>query len=363
MVTGGVTGRVRPFARDDIPQVAALRQRVFHYQQRTRLDELGAYFEQVFFDGPWHCDGGVPSLVYVDRRGSVAGFLGVIMRPMTFRGERLRVAVGTQLMVAPESRGLVGRRLVRALLRGPQDLSVSDTANEAARLLWQGLGGRVSLLQSLHWIRPVRPARYAAARIPGGLAIRGARRLALPLLAGVDVLAARRAAYAVPPSGATRALDARGVLAACDGVIGDRALRPVYDLASLEWLLQRLAEKRQFGPPRGRLVRTADGHDAGWFLYCVNPGGVCEVVQIAARRATAPLVLSHLLHDGWRAGGVAIAGRFDPGLADVFAASGQSFGRLGPYMLIHSARPELMLAIEQGDAFLSRLEGEWWLSF
>ena len=87
------------------------------------------------------------------------------------------------------------------------------------------------------------------------------------------------------------------------------------------------------------------------------------MVQIAARRATAPLVLSHLLHDGWRAGGVAIAGRFDPGLADVFAASGQSFGRLGPYMLIHSARPELMLAIEQGDAFLSRLEGEWWLSF
>jgi hypothetical protein len=31
--------------------------------------------------------------------------------------------------------------------------------------------------------------------------------------------------------------------------------------------------------------------------------------------------------------------------------------------LYHSSRPEVAAAIERGDAFLSRLDGEWWLSF
>jgi hypothetical protein len=32
-------------------------------------------------------------------------------------------------------------------------------------------------------------------------------------------------------------------------------------------------------------------------------------------------------------------------------------------VLYHSCRPELADAIARNDAFLSRLDGEWWLSF
>jgi len=35
----------------------------------------------------------------------------------------------------------------------------------------------------------------------------------------------------------------------------------------------------------------------------------------------------------------------------------------GSWMLVHSRHPELLHAIHRGDAFLTRLEGEWWISF
>jgi hypothetical protein len=31
--------------------------------------------------------------------------------------------------------------------------------------------------------------------------------------------------------------------------------------------------------------------------------------------------------------------------------------------LAHSRHPEIVAAIQQGDAMLTRLEGEWWLRF
>jgi len=73
-------------------------------------------------------------------------------------------------------------------------------------------------------------------------------------------------------------------------------------------------------------------------------------------------VLRHLLRDAWRRGLTAIAGRVEPGCVEELAAHGSRFGRQGPWMLIHSPRVELMHAIAGGDAFVSRLEGEWWLS-
>jgi len=36
---------------------------------------------------------------------------------------------------------------------------------------------------------------------------------------------------------------------------------------------------------------------------------------------------------------------------------------LHQWTLVHSPRPEILHAIERGDALLSHLDGEWWLSF
>ncbi len=355
---------LRRLRGEDLPDVVALRQQVFRFSERESPDRLAAYLERIFCRHPWP-DEELPSLVYEDERGRVAGFLGVIPRPMCFQGEPVRAAVATQLMVAPERRGLVGRRLMRTFLTGPQDLSLSDTANETGRRLWESLGGSISVIHSLFWTRTLRPCRQLAARIARGPVLRAALFAARPVLAAADTLAARLPAsftQDVPP-GTVEALDADTMAARLPELAGPRALRPVYEDGSLTWLLALAAEKRQFGELHGVLVRDPTGEVAGWFLYyCHSGGGVGEVLQLAARRSTQTLVLRHLLRDAWRRGLTAIAGRVEPGCVEELAAHGSRFGRQGPWMLIHSPRVELMHAIAGGDAFVSRLEGEWWLS-
>ena len=363
--TDGEPGRLRSFRREDIPEVVALRQQVFQFSERERTERLVAYLERIFYDHPWTQDD-LPSLVYEDERGRVSGFLGVIPRPLLFQGAPIRAAVATQLMVAPESRGLVGRRLFRAFLTGPQDLSLSDTANEPARLLWESVGGSVSVTHSLSWTRALRPCRHYASRASSGGAVRRLAWLtARPLLVVADALATRLGGSLVQhaPPGSTEPLDAAVMAATLPRLLGPRALRPVYEDGSLAWLLDQAADKRQFGELRQRLVRGPGGEVAGWFLYYREGGGVGQVLQVAARRSGQALVLRHLFYDAWRGGLAAVAGRVEPAWAAELGAQRCWFERTGPWMLIHSRRTEIMHAIVCGAAFVSRLEGEWWLSF
>jgi len=334
---------------------------VFRFSERERTERLVAYLEHIFYAHPWAQDD-LPSLVYEDERGRVAGFLGVIPRPMLFQGSAIRAAVATQLMVAPESRGLVGRRLMRAFLAGPQDLSLSDTANDPARLLWESLGGSVSVTHSLSWTRTLRPRRHYASRASsGGPARRAAWLAARPVLAVADALATRLVQQA--PPGSTEPLDAAEMAATLPRLVGPRALRPVYEDGSLGWLLEQAADKRQFGELRQRLVRGPGSEVAGWFLYYRDGGGVGQVLQVAAPRSGLALVLRHLFYDAWRGGLAAIAGRLEPAWAAELGAQRCRFERTGPWVLIHARRTEILHAIVCGDAFVSRLEGEWWLSF
>lgn len=307
-------------------------------------------------------------MIYEDDRGRPVGFLGVIPRPMWLGAERIRAAIATQLMVAPESRGLAGRWLARAFFLGPQELSLSDTANDAARRLWESVGGTVAQVHSLGWMRVLRPGRLAASQLaPRGLLRRAAVLAARPVLLAGDALATRFSALApapAEPDGMAEPITAAGVAAHAANVLGGYAIRPDYDQrGALGWLLDMAAEKRQFGPLEGALVRAPDGTVAGWFLYYGRRDGVAEVLQIAARRPARQLVLAHLLRHTWRAGATAVAGRLEPYLLRELAAQRCALKLDGPWLLYHSPRPEIMHAVECGDAFLSRLDGEWWLSF
>jgi len=356
------SGRLRAFRREDIPDVVALRQQVFHFSERRSASMLAEYFERIFFHHPWP-DEELHSWVHEDRRGRVTGFLGVLPRRMTWRGQPIRTAVSTQLMVEPPSRGLVGLLLVRAFLAGPQDWSVSDTANDVARRIFESVGATTSMIHSLVWLRPLRPCRDLASRLAHGLVARGALFAARPLVAAGDAFAARRAGGAArQPAGTIQPLTPALMLAHLD-VLGCRALRPAYEAGALEWLLEQVAEKRQFGTLERALVRAPSGEVAGWFLYFLNPGGASQVVQLAARPAAQTLVLQHLFHHAWSRGAAAVAGRLEPAFVSDLATLGCGFARDGPWVLIHSRRPELMPAVERGDALLSRLDGEWWLSF
>ncbi len=150
---------IRVFAEDDVPGVVALFARSYPENRWASRAACESYFREMLCNNPW-CDLHVPSWV-AEQDNRICGFYGVMPRRMVLRGRPIRTAVGCQFMVDPgKHRSLVMLQLVKALLSGPQDLTLVDGANDQVRRIWIGIGGTASLLYSLHWTRPLRPVRY-----------------------------------------------------------------------------------------------------------------------------------------------------------------------------------------------------------
>jgi hypothetical protein len=92
-----------------------------------------------------------------------------------------------------------------------------------------------------------------------------------------------------------------------------------------------------------------------------------KVLQVHAlegseRGAERP-VLDHLFQHAWRRGSAAIEGRMEPRLARVLGQRHCLFHSTSAFALIHSRDAQTLGALARGDAFFSRLEGEWWMRF
>ncbi len=339
-----------------------MRRRFFRHTAQPTQAAAEAYFELVFFGNPWR-DEALPSLVHEDASGAVTGFLGVVPRPMLHRGREVRLAVTTQFMA---ERGMAGIQLLTRALEGPQDLTFSDAANDTSRRIWEGLGGTTALVYSLYWEFPLRPVRRAASRLGQHPAARGLRLLTRPLVAGADValraVSRGRARIERPAGLRASPLGASDIVAVFPAIASRYSLVPVYDEATVRWLLDRLTERRGSHSLQARLVRGEDGQPLGWYLYR-RAGIRAEVIQIAANPTRWGDVLRMLLVEAREAGLASVAGRMDPGHADKLAALGCAFRREGVWSLLHSRQPELSVAVLGGRAYLSRLDSEGWMNF
>lgn len=357
---------LRILAENDIPAVAALFGRVYPEHRWPSQAACESYFREMLFDNPWR-DLQLPSWV-VEENGRIAGFQAVVPRPMQFRGRPIRVAVSCQFMVDQDKRhSLTALQLAKACISGPQDLTLADGANNLSRRIWIGLGGTAPLLYNLHWVRPLRPARYvlsllgerAAFLLPLTFAAR-------PLAALADALSARlrpNQLHREDTELAEDALDPATMLAHLPDVMNGSVLLPTYEAHSLAWLLDQTRLKKRHGTLRARAVLDGERRLIGWYLYYVQAGRVSEVVQIAARDGWFDRVLQRLLADAWAHGAVAVRGRLEPRYAQELSDRHCWLRREGPCTLVHSRHADIVAAIQQGDAFLSRLEGEWWLRF
>ena len=357
---------IRVLAEDDISAVTALFARVYPQHRWHSQAACESYFREMLFDNPWY-DPELPSWV-AEQDGRIIGTQTVMPRPMHFQGRPLRVAVSCQFMVDPDKRrSLVALQLLQAYLSGPQDLSLADGASDQSMRLWIKLGGTAPLLHSLHWTRPLRPARYALSLLEEHAALPSALAFAArPVCALADALAVRlpqnrfcREAVDV----VEEILDPVTMLSHLPDILGGSALRPVYDARSLAWLLDQTGRKKRHGTLRARAVLNSERQLIGWYLYYLQPNAVSEVVQLAAVDGCFDQVLQRLLADAWRHGATAVCGRLDPRHAQELSTRHSWFRREGPWTLVHSRNAEIMAAIHRGDAFLSRLEGEWWLRF
>ena len=362
---------VRSFTEDDIPQVADLHRSVFKLADRLSpemLDSYRAYFDDVFFSNPWR-DPAVAPLVYEDTSGKITGFMGVMPRRLSFNGKSVQMAVMSQFVVDPGSRGLPGLKLLSALFAGPQDLTVSDEASEVARGLWEGLGASTSLPHSMRWFYAVRPFQFATlvlkklAGLPSFFV-----RAAAPAARAADALSARALKFPyhpVVPKLSGEEMSNELLLTCLSEMGGRKVLRPDYDEVSLAWTLRRATQLSRNGKFQKIVVKTADRKIAGWYLYYLNPGGVSQVLQLHARTHLESEVLDHLFYNAWSQGATVLSGRMELSRHFTQKFSDKHFlFHCGPeWMLFHARRPELISAFQRGDVCLSRLEGEWCTHF
>jgi len=359
---------VRPFAPEDIPQAADLNWNFLRHQAGPSPPVLRSYFEKLFFHNPWF-DKSLPSLVFEDDKGKIIGFLGVIPRPMSVRGERLRAAFGSNLVVHPDSRStLAGLHLVKAYLAGAQDISLSDSANELTAKVQKGLGATTLLLESLHWSRPLRPSLYALdamSRLSKNRITTTLRSLGKPLCVLADSVVTKLDLSHFRQNAPRLAGEklSVGALLECYSEFSRRySLRPEYDFNSLKWLLEFMDQMKAYGEVQRTLLRNERNEIVGWYVYYLKRGGVGEVVQIGGAKQSTAEILRHLFFDAWKRGAIGLHGRLEAQLLEDLSGMGCFFYRRGGWMQVHSRRPELPQLIQNGDAFLTRLDGEWCLT-
>ena len=360
---------IRPFTKNDVPQVVKLFQKVFfnNGQAAPSSSKLDAYFEEMFFHNPW-VDEEIPSLVYEAGDGEIIGFIGIIPRRMQLHGRPIRAAISMHFMVEPGSRStLAGVQLLKTFFSGPQDLSMTDSAGVVGRKIWEGVGGATAVAYSINWMRLLRPSRYVLRFL--ARRNRPLRLLAValrPLCPIVDAIAGRALPrrFGRPDASLKEAdLDKETLMAGIAQFTSGYALRPDYDPESLFWLLAKADQLAFPGALRKLALRNAGGELVGWYLYELRADGMGEVLQVVGRKKSFGEVLDHLFHHGWRNGAIALSGRLVPEFAQEFSDRYCFFNCSGPWTLTHSKSQEVLQAIYQGDLFLTRLEGEWCTRF
>lgn len=359
---------VRPLAVADLPALANLFVKTFRDGRDRASPELANYLEHHYLTGPF-CHPDIPALVHIDDAGRLTGFVGVNTLPMRLGDRRLRVAVCGALMVEnPAADPMAGARLLRVFLAGPQDLSISETANDVSIALWTRLGGQVLPTYSLEWLRILRPASFVVDRMASRVS---ALAVFKPLALGLDRFLAGRNAKtgprwsclgekSEPPRGLVVEPIEPADFAAFFGQLTQHCrLRPDFDAAELDYVVAEAASIRQLGEARAATVRTPQGEIIGAAFYYYRPRGLATVLQIAAAFRRLPATLDALLAHIHAAGAIGVIGRSQPALVE---ASLDRRIVLLPFVATvgHARDPAVMEAIKSGDAFLNGFVGEKW---
>lgn len=357
---------IRPFQREDLPQIVVLLGKLFHRSKEPMPDIKEEILSELLLNNPW-TDNRMPSLVYEDKHGFITGFLGVAPRDMKIEDRKINAAISYNLMVDPEKRSsLAAIGLVKQFMAGPQDVSFTDSATDTSRLLWERLGGTTVPLYSIYWRHPFRPASFANYYLR--------RRSQFELLARAAAPVARLGDRVISRfwDGFRHSVEVSGLVVreASDEVLAEwiesfaqgKTFRPVYSTDNLGWILDMAAKPRRFGELKKEAVYEDGDQMAGWFIYYKNPGGVSEVLQMQAKPGKEQQVLTMLVNRVRQQGAVGIAGRLEPEWSATVPNTLSciySPGRV--WMLAHSNDKEIIQAFKGGNAFITRLEGDMWL--
>jgi len=353
---------IRNFAREDIPAVAALFQKTFRQAGRKAPAALESYLAEAYLDHPWY-DPDIAARVHASDDGRVTGFVGVFPGRFEHRGRTLRAAIAGTLMVdAPQREPLAGARLLRSVIKGPQDISLSETTNLISQALWERVGGSVVPLTSLDWFRIFRPGRAALSilseRHPAAAALAPAAWLG-DAIGGAFLRRASASAESAKPMAVDEAPSDEVLVAAIFELSQPLAFRPAWSKEDIAWLLSHAAHKERYGPMHRAIVRDGKGGLAGCYLYHGKAGGIGRVLQVLARKGDAAQLVDCFFRDAEEEGLAALRGRTSPDMIDALLTRSTLFLHRAS-MAIHPAGGDVAATIRDGDALITGLAGESW---
>lgn len=368
--------RIRPFEERDAADVASLWQ--YWFRDKTRVPDPGleALVRRIYLDDP-NVDDELRPLVAEDLAGNMLGFLGVSVMPVEVDGERRKLAGVFPSVVDPSASTSVASLLLRRFLGGPQAFTLSDGGHVKFERIWEALGGQIAQLQSLRWVKLLRPASLGTLAAAGRASVKPFAPLLRPLAGGSDWLARRvaggrltaRAPGAKPAAQAQDAplraepLTPARLVEVTPAMHARARLRPLYDEAHVAWQFGEMARIVEQGEFTANLVVTPEGEPAGWYVYYLKPGGVSRVFALEAHPRYLPQVVDQLFADADARGAGAVIGRMEPRLRRPLAERGVLVYPGGSLQMVHAKDRSLMDDAQLGRLAFSRLQGEnwyWW---
>jgi hypothetical protein len=355
-------GGVRDLEKEDLPSVAALFQKTFRSTEPVRPSMI-EYLREAFFDHPWY-DEQIRSKVFIDSSGSLQGFIGVFPSRLEVNGRPIRAAFAGSMMVdRHEQNPLAGARLLRAFLAGPQDISLTETANSLALGMWQKLGFPLDVAHSLNWLRILRPTGTAVQVAERGVK---AARFLRPVASLSDGMIERMGvkSFRVPPAQAGGRVNFRDASREefAEALLKLSSLfpmRPQWDRASLDWFMDHAQQKRQFGKASWRIAESRSGDLVGCYAYHGRPRGIGWLLQAICAPKFAGDLVDDLFAHADAAGCVAIRGAGHPWLtSELISRKTLFYGRA--FFVAHAKDKSLLEPIKAQQALISGLAGENW---
>lgn len=357
--------QIRPLTAADLPAVADMFQRLLRRGRGAPPAALIDYLGRLFLTPP-DPDPDIVSQVHLRDDGTVSGFIGVFPLPFRAEGVVRRVAVcGTYMVDDRVADPFAGARLLRSFLAGPQDISLTETANDVSTTMWTRLNGVVLPDYSLEWLRVIRPAAFLAQA--AGRAVPGAGVLT-PLAAPLDALIRRFRARPqwshMPPTPPGRVLDSAEADEALTAELLARftrhhPLRPQWPAQSLARMIAESRRKANYGTMVRRVVKARGGEPVGLFLYHGDAGRIGRTLQVVAAPGRTGAVIDSMLADANERGLAALRGRSRPDLLEAMLGRRFAFVHASS-SIVHANDPQLLEPFRRGQAFFNGFAGESW---
>ncbi len=354
-------GHIRTLEEGDIASMTALFQRIFRDGDRPAPAPLTDFFRDTFLHHPWF-DPEVASRVFVDAKDVVRGFIGVYPVPMEHEGQPLRAAIFGSLMADPDAGDpLIGAKLLRAAVRGPQDFSVSETANARSLAMWQRLKGESLTDYGMDWLRVLRPAGLGFQILNSSRLFTGLTR---PVAAAGDSVARRLLGkYIGIDDGESRAtdrdIDDAALIDALPEFTRPIPIHPDWDPPAIKWLLAYALDKPDYGEAVKRAVYGTNGDLIGLYIYHGRRGGLARVLQVLATPGKYGPVIDKLLRHADGMGCVAVTGKTHPLFLEALLHRRALLFRRSA-MVVHSRSPDLLDVMRAGGLLATGPAGEGW---